>query len=84
MIGSVALAAQHPGDLQAVDARQTQVEDDQVGLLAARLDERRLPVARLHDREPALFEVRPHELDDLRLIIDNEYLGCHPCSARVR
>jgi hypothetical protein len=70
--GRVAAPADLPADLEAVDLRQHEVEDDQVGVVAGVAIEGFLPVRRGDDREALLLQVEPDEVDDVALIVHHE------------
>src|SRR5439155_11833052 len=59
--------------VEAVHLRKTEIENDEVGPLGARGGECRLPVVRRGNRESRVLEVIARELDDLRLVIDDEH-----------
>jgi hypothetical protein len=64
--------------LQAVDARQHQVESHQVGRLALDLFERGLPVARDGDAEVLAAQVDAQHVADVRLVVhDQDVLSVH-------
>ncbi len=63
------------GNLQAIDARQPQVEHDEIRLLPAELDQRSLPIAGFDDREARLFEIGTDELDDLAFVVHHQDFG---------
>ena len=66
------VAADGPDDGPAVELGEHQVEDDE--RRRVRLDgvERGRPVGRGHDTEAVALQVRPHEPDDLRVVVDDE------------
>ena len=70
--GRVAAPPDLPADLEAVDLRQHQVEDDEVGLVPAVELEARLAVAGGDDRPALLLEVEPEEVDDVPLVVDDQ------------
>jgi len=59
-------------DGQAVDLRQHEVEDHEIGVVPRVSRERLLAVGRGHDREPLLLEVQPDQVDDVPLVVDDE------------
>jgi hypothetical protein len=71
------LTPQFLRNFQAINARQHQVKDDQVGLLPTRLDQCCLAVFRCDNRVPGLLQVRSHELDDFRLVIYHQDFRGH-------
>lgn len=64
------VAAQRPGDVQAVQAGEAQVEDDQVRLGRAGQGQRSWPVPGGEDGHPGVLQVIPHQAGDLQLVID--------------
>ena len=72
-IGIVESRRSSRGDVEAIEAGKTEVEDDQVGPAALRdVDERAGSVAGGQDGEARVLEVIAGELDDLRFIVDDE------------
>ena len=72
MIGTRALGAQALADLEPVELRQHQVEDDEVDVLLGEPRERLLAVARVHDPEAVALERVREELLDGVLVVDEE------------
>ena len=70
--GRVAAAADLAADLEAVDLRQHEVEDHEVGVVAGVEGEGGLSVARAHDDEALLLEVQAQQVDDVPLVVDDE------------
>src|SRR5262249_38148023 len=70
-------AAQPVDDLDAVDVRQAEVEDDQVGRAVLGLPQRAGPVGGHRHLEPAGRQVDPQRPHDLRLRVDDPRPG-HP------
>jgi hypothetical protein len=68
----VAGLAQAAGDLPAVDLRHHQVEHDQGRVDRPDLLERLPPVAGRLDLVSLAAKVEPHQLDDVRLVVDDE------------
>ena len=68
-------------ELESADARQHQVEHDEVGRVGARELERLLAVAHRPGRVAGALEIAPHDLGDRRLVVDDEDRasgsGCH-------
>ena len=71
-VGRLLIAAHGADDGPPVQFGEHQVEHDERRLV--RLDglERRRPIRGGHDREAVPLQVRPHEPDDLRVIVDDE------------
>ena len=68
-----ALHAAQPADhVDAVDAGQPEVEDDDVGMVARREIERLLAVGRGVDVVPARAQVDAQRAQDLRLVVDDQ------------
>ena len=63
-------------DLEAVEAGQAEVEDDEIRVADTGGVQRGRPVAGRHDGEPGVLKVIPGELGDLRFVIDDEH-GLH-------
>src|SRR5207237_1732909 len=59
-------------DLEAVHARQHEIEDHQMRPLFAQQRERLLPVRRLERSEALLLEVVAHQLANVGLVLDDE------------
>src|SRR3954453_4325335 len=80
--------AQAPRDLDAVDLRQAEIEDHEVGMVGGGLVERCLPVA----RDPHVVAVQAQralqDLGDLVVVLDDEHAGITTdtvhCGQRVR
>ena len=72
MIGTRARGAQALADLEPVELRQHQVEDDEVDALLGEPSQRLLAVARLDDAEPVPLERVGEELLDGVLVVDEE------------
>ena len=66
------IAAQLPRHVEAVETRQTKVEDHQVGAVGARAHERLGAVAGAPHREPGPLQVIADELRDPGLVVDDE------------
>src|SRR5262245_53481074 len=64
--------ADRAGDLEAVEPGETEVEHDEVWLPDLHRLHRRRAVAGGEDREARMLEVIARELDDLRLVIDDQ------------
>jgi hypothetical protein len=77
-----------PADLEAVDTRKHQVEDHQVRDLVANLGqtphlgERNPAVGDVADSKSLLLEVVLEKLDDVLLVLDDEYSSRHDHSRR--
>ena len=67
-----------------VELGEHQVEHDERRLVRLDRVERRRPVGRGHDREPVALEVRAHEPDDLRVVVDDEDRVARDVARRVR
>ena len=65
-------SAQLAADLEAVDARQSQVEHDDVGWVGSRRGQSLLPVGGRGDRESLMFEVAGHGPDQAGLVIHDK------------
>lgn len=63
---------QAPHHLDPVQPRQHQVEDDEVGPVEVGLAQRLQPIQRLRGLEPGPVEVAGDDLDDRRLVVDDE------------
>lgn len=63
---------QPPHHLDPVETRQHQVEDEEVGTVELGLAQRLRPVLRLHRLEAGPLEVAGDDLDDRRLVVDDE------------
>jgi hypothetical protein len=70
--GDVRIPPDPPRDVEPVEARQAQVEDHEVGLVAMDRIDRRRTVVGGEDRETRVLEVVAGEGDDLRLIVDDQ------------
>ena len=68
--------AQPTGDLEPVEPRQAEVQDDEIGALGVRPHQRLVAVACGGDGEARPLQVVADELDDLGLVIDDED-ACH-------
>ena len=66
------VAADRADDVEAVDARQAEVEDERVGPPGPGEREGRGSVGGADDREPRVLEVVADEARDLRLVLDDE------------
>ena len=79
MIGSVAVAGRarmQAADLRAVEDRQVQVENEQVGRRVAHGLEGRVAAGHdLHDGVPGALQRVLDELRDVRLVVDDENAG---------
>ena len=64
-----------PQEGKSVQFRQHQIQDDELGRLLPNDLQRCPAIHRGHHREPLSFEVRPHEANDLRVVVDHEN-GC--------
>src|ERR1700688_1615590 len=72
------IALEHPRQLEAVDAGQHQVEQDEVRVVAADGVDAGVAAARGLDVEALLLEVVLQDLGDVRLILDHQdLLACH-------
>src|SRR3546814_15641974 len=60
--------------LLAVDVRQAEVQDDQVGRLGRAEVDRPAAILRLGDRMVGRGKADPQELPDLRLVVDDQDL----------
>ena len=73
MIGTSDVAAERARHVEAVELRQPEVQHDQVGLLGAGPHQRLAAVCAPSRRaKPAALQVVADELDDLRLVVDDE------------
>ena len=70
--GRIRMAADLAADLEAVHLRQHQVEDHEVGLVAAVQGERLLAVGRGDHGVALLLEVEPHEVHDVAFVVDDK------------
>ena len=68
--GSRLSAAAH---VEAADARQHQVEQNQVRRIRRSRTKPVLPRGRAHHREPFLLEVEPDQFPDVLFVLDREY-----------
>src|SRR5262249_29788014 len=66
------LFKQHVRHVEPVEMRQHQIEHHQVGAERARELERLAPVIRHAHRVPRPFEVQPHQLDGLAIVVDDQ------------
>src|SRR5438270_9454825 len=66
------VATEGPRDVEAIELRQAEVQHDEIGMLRACARERLRPIGGARDRESRVLEVVPGELDDLRLVVDDE------------
>jgi hypothetical protein len=71
--GHVAVPVQLPEDLEAVETRQHEVEDHQVGSLLAGEGERLQAVTGGHDVQTVTLQVRAEDVHDARLIVDDKH-----------
>jgi hypothetical protein len=60
------------GHIQAIHARQHEVEHDEVGVVPLDQFERGPPIAGTDDREALLLEVEPEQLDDVAFVVDDQ------------
>jgi hypothetical protein len=58
--------------LEAVEVRHHHVEQDQIGQAVAQLLQRSCAGGRFEDLKTVVFEVEPDEVDDARLVVDNQ------------
>ena len=78
--GDVRAPSELTGDVEAVAARQPEVQDDQVRLRPASARERGLAVPGHEDLEPRVFEVVTDQARDLHLVLhdqDRFHRVCH-------
>jgi len=68
----VTTAPDLPADLEAIDLRQHQVEDHQIGLVALVEGEGRLAVVRGQHRPALPLEIELDQLDDVPLVVDDQ------------
>ena len=80
MAAVFALVADRPADFEAVDLRQHQVEDEQIG--RARGDGRQRVAARREHlrREARLVQVARDEIGDVAVVFDDQHSGGHRAS----
>ena len=71
----VAVAAEGPGNVQAVELGEGEVEDDQVGVAAAGDLQGLLPVTGGEDLETGALQVVAHQPHDVGLVVDDEHRG---------
>ena len=69
LAGALVQPAHH---LDPVQPRQHQVEDDEVGTVELGLTQRLRPVLRLEGLEAGPLEIAGDDLDDRRLVVDDE------------
>ena len=69
---AVGLPADRADDGAAVELGEHEVEDDQGGIVVLDRGQRGRPVAGGHDLVPLALQVRAHEPDDLRVVVDDE------------
>ena len=72
MAAAVVVAADGPDDGPPVQLGEHQVEDDERRPVAFDGIERGRAVRRGHDREAVALEVRPHQPDDLGVVVDDQ------------
>src|SRR5262249_2444624 len=65
-------------DLEAVEAGEHEVEDDDVGMLLPDQPERRPRLAGGETLEPLPLGVVAHEIDDVLLVVHDQHPGGHP------
>ena len=87
--GRVAALADRREDGLAADAREHQVEDDEVDRVGIDRRDRRPPVADDRHRVAVALEVEPQELGQPRLVLDDQDPGArrpcgHPSRAPVK
>ena len=70
--GEVRVPPDLAGDIQPVQPRQTQVQDDQIRPVAPDAIEGRRSVGRGHDAKACVLKVVASELDDAWLVVDDE------------
>ena len=70
--GRVASAADLAADLEPVELRQQEVEDDEVRIVPGVAIEGFLAVCGGDDRVALLLEVEPDEVDDVALVVDDQ------------
>ena len=75
MIGTADDLADRPGDVEPVDAGQAEVEHDQVGDDGADQPQRLLARSCRRHPVPGVDEVVPDDLDDGRLVVDDEHVS---------
>jgi len=71
----VRLPTESPGDIEAVELGQTEIEHDEIRLLGARGGERGLSIVCHDHREAGVLEIVACELHDLRLVVDDHDLS---------
>jgi hypothetical protein len=66
-----------PAHAEAVQFGEAHVEDNEIGVAFAEGADGRLAVARLQGCEAGLVQRKPHNLPDVRIIINDQDRGCH-------
>jgi hypothetical protein len=73
--GRAGFTLERPAHVEAADARQHQIEQDQVRRIHRRRTERVLPRGRALHHKAFLLEVEPDQFPDVLFVLDREYAG---------